>query len=75
MERHGVLRQVSKVLSVMLWWCIGPNFIGKLIICDRNTNAEEFVCLLHGKLFSNVHSGFGIDDRLFIAQQSNAPSN
>ena len=53
--------------------CIGPNGFGVLVICDGNTNAEKFLCLLHDNLFATVESMFGIAHRPFILQQDNAP--
>ena len=59
--------------SVMFWGYIGPNGVGKLVVCDRTINAEKYVCLLHDNLFANVELMFGTAHWPFIFQQDNVP--
>ena len=47
-----LLKQKFKgAISVMFWGCIGPNGVGKLVVCDRTINAEKYVCLVHDNFF------------------------
>ena len=57
---------------MMFWGCIGPNGIGKLVVCDRTIKAEKYVSLLHDNFSANVESMFETADRPFIFQQDNA---
>ena len=60
-------------LSVMFWGCIGPNGIGRLVICDQKMNAAKYVSLLRENLPQSISAIYGDEDRPYIFQQDNAP--
>ena len=63
----------SAYLSVMVWGCIGPNGVGRLVVCDRSINSDYYIEILEKNLKLSVEQIYGDQEHPFIFQQDNAP--
>ena len=57
----------------MFWDCIGPNGVGRLVLCNERMNAIRYVSLLQENLSESVRDIYGNKERAFVFQQDNAP--
>ena len=64
----------KNAIFIMLWGCIGPNGVGRLVVYDQKMNANKFVSLLYENLPQSISAIYGDENRPFIFQQDNAPS-
>ena len=53
-------------VSVMFWGCIGPNGVGRLVLCEDSVNATKYIAILQNNLLQSVEKMFGDDGRPFI---------
>ena len=56
----------------MCWGCIGPNGVGKLVVCTQKMNATH-VSQLQENLPQSIFAIYGVENRPFIFHQDNAP--
>ena len=63
----------TNALSILCWGCIGPNGVGKLVICDQKMNALSYVSMLRNNLPESILGIYGDRNRPYIFQQDNAP--
>ena len=57
----------------MFWGCIGPNGVGRLVICKDRMDASSCVTVLQNNLLQSTEDMFGEERNRFIFQQDNAP--
>eukprot|EP00795_Rhopilema_esculentum_P003544 gene3544-2031_t len=62
----------KNALSGMFWGCVGPNSVGKLVVCNGNINGKKYVSLLKKNLPDPVKMINGCKARPCIFQQDNA---
>ena len=60
-------------ISVMFWGCIGPNGVGRLVVCKDRMDASSYVAVLQNNLLQSTEDMFGEERNCFIFQQDNAP--
>ena len=63
----------KNALSIMFWGCIGPNGVGRFVVCDQKMNAKKYVSLLHVNLPQSISAMYGDENQPYIFQQDNAP--
>ena len=56
----------NRIFSVIVWWVIGYQGIGNLIILDENVNADNYVRTLSNNLFDSVENIFGDRNYSFV---------
>ena len=56
----------------MFWECIGPNGVGRLVLCEDSLNATKYIAILQNNLLQSVEKMFGDEGRPFIFQQDKA---
>ena len=59
----------------MVWGCIGPNRVGKLVVCERPTNSDYYQEILRQNLKKSLKMIYGNKQSPLIFQQDNAPSH
>ena len=57
----------------MVWGCIGPNGVGKLVVCERSVNSKYYQEILEKNLKPSVEMIYGDRERTFIFKQDNVP--
>ena len=62
----------SNFVSVMVWGCIGPNRVARLIMCERSVNSEYYCQILQDNLFQSVTRIYRNRNKPFIFLQDNA---
>ena len=62
----------SNSVSVMVWGCIGPNRVGRLVVCERSVNSEYYCQILQDNLFQSMIRIYRNRNKPFIFQQDNA---
>ena len=66
-------QKLKGATSVMHWGFIGPNGVGKLVVCRRTKMQKSMPAYHMINFFANVESMFGTAHRSFIFQEDNAP--
>lgn len=65
--------KVSNSLSVMVWGCVGPNGVGRLVVCEQCLDPNYYIEILKKNLKASVEMIHGHPSHPFIFQQDNAP--
>ena len=52
---------------------VGPNGVGRLVLCNERLNAVRYVSLLQENLSEGISDIYGNQGRAFVFQQDNAP--
>lgn len=65
--------KVSNSLSVMVWGCVGPNGVGRLVVCEQCLDSNYYIEILKKNLKASVEMIHGHPSHPFIFQQDNAP--
>ena len=60
--------------SIMLWGCMAPTGVGKIVLADGNMNAEQYVRILRDNLEISLED-LGLKKDLMIFQQDNDPKH
>ena len=60
--------------SIMLWGCMAPTGVGKIVLVDDNMNAEQYVRILRDNLENSLED-LGLKKDCMIFQQDNDPKH
>ena len=60
----------KKSVPVLFWGCIGPNGVGRLVVCDTSS----YIAALQNNLLQSTEKLLGEEGKHFIFQQDNAIS-
>ena len=69
----SIKNRMKSSLSVMVWGCVGPNGVGRLVVCEQCLDSNYYIEILKKNLKATVGMIHGHPSHPFIFQQDNAP--